>query len=322
MDNFEHALEKENAMLRAEMERLTRERDEARAHESAATAHVTFVEAQWSSRMAGMEARAEAAEAEAANVRSMHVANMEAGIRACIDFDATGIGNPRDGVLTRALAGVARLKAAEADNAALRSVLERVEYCQTSGPMDEMRCPECGDTRSATCLPRRHDACDLGRALHGSSNPGAALLERLESAERWMGVVRDELVNAGGRPGDRDVALANLRSLLELDAAVRQYQHRDELDTLTTLRRLLEERSRLAHCIPPGQAEKFMERLRAAEASAKAWEEQHKQTERLRRAQGDRLDAAIAVVESARAFCGEPEILAALAAYDAAKEGT
>lgn len=305
MDNFEHALEKANAMLRTEMERLTRERDAA---------------------------------------LRIHAANVEAGIELAKEFNRVGgIGYEVDGVFRRArallalfLSWKARAEAAEAENAAMRSVLERVEYCQTSGPMDEMHCPECGDTRSATCLPRHHDACDLGRALHGSSNPGAALLERLESAERWMGVVRDELVNAGGRPGDRDVALANLRSLLELHAAVRQYQHRDEADAIATFHRLMVERRRAAECIPPEQVAThnanwanemreqqrfYTERLRAAEASAKAWEEQHKQTERLRRAQGDRLDAAIAVVESARAFCGEPEILAALAAYDAAKEG-
>lgn len=79
----------------------------------------------------------------------------------------------------------------------------------------------------------------------------------------------------------------------------------------------------------PGAA--LLERLRTAEASARAWQEQHKQTERLRRSQGDRLDAAVSVVEACREVvkriepqdCDQELFASArdlISAYDAANE--
>lgn len=62
------------------------------------------------------------------------------------------------------------------------------------------------------------------------------LRERLDSAVEWMGTVRDELVMAGGRGGDRVVALANLRALVkERDDAQAEVERmvrwlREELD--------------------------------------------------------------------------------------------
>lgn len=127
-------------------------------------------------------------------------------------------------------------------------------------------------------------------------------------------------------------------ALLALHNAVRQYQYRDEADTLATFRRLMEERRRIAECIPPEQSSALMADLRAAESLASAWEKQHNELMRLHRSRGDRLDVAIAVVEAARRAhramkaihnedvpigfdVAQGDLGQALAAYDAAKEG-
>lgn len=59
---------------------------------------------------------------EETQVRRMHEANVEAGARVAAEFDKVGVGNPKDGVLTRALALLERLLAAEKVCAAARRV--------------------------------------------------------------------------------------------------------------------------------------------------------------------------------------------------------
>lgn len=51
-------------------------------------------------------------------------------------------------------------------------------------------------------------------------------------------------------------------ALLEIVNAIRQYQRADEPDVSMTLRRLLEERGRIAHMVPPDQHEKALVRAR------------------------------------------------------------
>lgn len=129
----------------------------------------------------------------------------------------------------------------------------------------------------------------------------ATLLDRLQAAEADNAA----LVNGIGAFHEawktgRDtlalVALLRLTScgnpgaaLLALHDAVRQYQHRDEPDTLATFRRLMEERRRASEYIPPEQMAAqnanwanemreqqrfYAERLRVAEARLKRRDEQ------------------------------------------------
>lgn len=76
-------------------------------------------------------ARAGKAERERDEVRQMHAANVEAGARVSAAFDAAGVGGPRDGVLTRALALLKERDAALADNAALLERLKGLEATES-----------------------------------------------------------------------------------------------------------------------------------------------------------------------------------------------
>lgn len=190
MSDYEQDLEQENARLRAEVQRLTRERDnevEARCKESelkrmalaereraeaernenwdaysrkadecndalarakaaeadcAAVQQIchdllamvtdTTVEASLrdvvSGRFSGAALldRLRAAEANADNFRQMHEANVAAGERVSAAFDAANVGNKADGVFTRAMTLLERLRAAEAVAEAARPVADEI----------------------------------------------------------------------------------------------------------------------------------------------------------------------------------------------------
>lgn len=107
---------------------------------------------------------------------------------------------------------------ADADNAALLKALDRAK-------VGLARVLRFGTGTSDETQPERNtfgeEVANIDAALYGI-HPGAAMLERMralkeekDSVVRWIGVVRDELVNAGGKPGDREVALENLRAVLE-----------------------------------------------------------------------------------------------------------
>lgn len=100
----------------SEMERLTRERDGEREEREKVSALKRQREDEYEVALRERDewkARAETAEEELAQVRGMHASNVDAGARVSAAFDKDGVGHPKDGVLTRALALLERLRAAE-----------------------------------------------------------------------------------------------------------------------------------------------------------------------------------------------------------------
>lgn len=61
---------------------------------------------------------------------------------------------------------------------------------------------------------------------------------RRDEAVEWIGVVREELVLAGGEGGDRDVALANLRTLVKKQATLTTAAQRASAELRHTLENL------------------------------------------------------------------------------------
>jgi hypothetical protein len=108
-----------------------------------------------------------------------------------------------------------------------RAFLERYrELLAENERLARHHAERCGERNAAQA-----EAARLRSLLDTTHGEASALLQRAENAElrldeatRWIAVVTEELVAAGGARGDRDVALANLRALI-----VSSQQHAKEL---------------------------------------------------------------------------------------------
>lgn len=142
--------------------------------------------------------------------------------------------------------------AAVAANAALlQALVTKCEQCNGTGTYLPF-CEFCSDSgHGHECPPRRACTHPGVTPVLSLPYPGAALLAEHAKA-------------------------------MEIVALVGQYQHRDEPDVLTTLRRLLEERARIAHMVTPGDHAKALVRARnEGREEAAAWHDAKGDAERV-----------------------------------------
>ena len=171
---------------RQEVERLTRERDNERRWRAEADAELD----------AARFAKADALK-ERDDARAIHAANVEAGARVSKAFDEAGVGNPQDGVLTRALALLKLFDEARSDNAAL--LADAKATCFAMGMYNAFiaEAPPGVQHHFSGILPLTEEAWKARERLmdESRSHPGAALLREVEALRRSVEaaeVERDE----------------------------------------------------------------------------------------------------------------------------------
>lgn len=293
-DNFEHALEKENRRLNAEVERLTKDVERLRQDRSA------LLNVKSTDGLTSSEWMMRTAKAEADVERLTHERDDE---RARADANSASF----DRMLTECEEWKARAETAEA-----RSWVQ----CTTASN-------EClGGCRST----KEHDAY-VNEALIAeleSLRPMTALHEDMTRLKREA-EARAETAEA-----DNAALLAEMKeahdNIESISGDVFEMPHPGAA--------LLEERKRIAKTLDaanvPSEADEA-EKGRACDLAGRVellaswgqrgWREYRKAKDS-EAALLERLRAAENVVETSRAFAAEPEVLAALAAYDALKEGT